>query len=487
MSVENNSVRSIDGLNTLFCDTINVVESIEIDGDNGNNNQLLSSNGTKTLWSDLTDLLNNLTVSAPLSFVSGTFYDGGVARAIQIADDAIANAKLANSTISGKELGTNLDNLTISAPLALSSGTTYNGAAAKTLSLSTADLTINAPLTLNSGTTYNGITAKTLDISNIANSDLSNSTISGISLGGSLATLNFDAPLSNFDYNGGTARTITIADDAIGNVKLDNSTISGKELGTNLADLELYYGLEFLSGATYNGGTARTINTKFKSGGNIDADANGLFITNQIVTIGATGVALGATATNIDMSGGDIEDAVVIGSDLIDEDNVFLPANVYYIGSGIYHMPFNAGIFHPNDDHGTANYAISDSGAKINGRGIIMSTSLELCGFADIPRGWSATGSMIDVRDSGGNVLSSSIPSYNIEKVFTYRIEGGSPAKIPDAVPLYTGSGVSVGAEHAFSGDVSVAAAVAETLLIVVNMTSSTHFIGGGYITITPP
>ena len=466
MSVENNTVRSIDGLNTLFCDTINVVESIEIDGDNGNNNQLLSSNGTKTLWSDLTDLLNNLTVSAPLSFVSGTFYDGSVARAIQIADDAIANAKLANSTISGKELGTNLDNLTISAPLALSSGTTYNGAAAKTLSLSTADLTINAPLTLNSGTTYNGITAKTLDISNIANSDLSNSTISGISLGGSLATLNFDAPLSNFDYNGGTARTITIADDAIGNVKLDNSTISGVELGSNLANLTGGSGITMTA---YNGATARSI-----------------ALTQNTITIGATGVALGATATNIDMSGGNIEDAVVIGSDLIDEDNVFLPANVYKVGSA-FHMPFNAGVFHPNDDHGTANYAISDSGAKINGRGIILSTSLELCGFADIPRGWSATGSMIDVRDSGGNVLSSSIPSYNIERVFTYRIEGGSPAKIPDAVPLYTGSGVSVGAEHAFSGDVSVAAAVAETLLIVVNMTSSTHFIGGGYITITPP
>ena len=466
MSVENNTIRSIDGLNTLFCDTINVVESIEIDGDNGNNNQLLSSNGTKTLWSDLTDLLNNLTVSAPLSFVSGTFYDGSVARAIQIADDAIANAKLANSTISGKELGTNLDNLTISAPLALSSGTTYNGAAAKTLSLATADLTINAPLTLNSGTTYNGITAKTLDISNIANSDLSNSTISGISLGGSLATLNFDAPLSNFDYNGGTARTITIADDAIGNVKLDNSTISGVELGSNLANLTGGSGITMTA---YNGATARSI-----------------ALTQNTITIGATGVALGATATNIDMSGGNIEDAVVIGSDLIDEDNVFLPANVYKVGSA-FHMPFNAGVFHPNDDHGTANYAISDSGAKINGRGIILSTSLELCGFADIPRGWSATGSMIDVRDSGGNVLSSSIPSYNIERVFTYRIEGGSPAKIPDAVPLYTGSGVSVGAEHAFSGDVSVAAAVAETLLIIVNMASSTHFIGGGYITITPP
>ena len=475
MSVENNSARSIDGLNTISVDVINVVDSIEINGDNGIENQLLSSTGTTTIWKSLADLLLNLTATAPLSFVSGTNYNGSVARALTIADGTIANVKLANSTISGKELGTNLETLNFDAPL---SNLDYNGGTARTITIAD-DAIGNAKLdnstisgielgsnlaNLSGGsgitmTAYNGATARSIA--------LTENSISGIALGSNLATLNFDAPLSNFDYNGGTTRTITIADDAIGNVKLDNSTISGIELGSNLANLTGGSGITMTA---YNGATARSI-----------------ALTQNTITIGATAVALGATATNIDMSGGNIEDAVVIGTDLIDEDNVFLPANVYYIGSGIYHMPFNAGIFHPNDDHGTANYAISDSGAKINGRGIIMSTSLELCGFATIPRGWSATGSMIDVRDSGGNILSSSIPSYNIEKVFTYRIEGGSPAKIPDSVPLYSGSGVSVGTEHAFSGDVSVAAAIAETLLIVVNMTSSTHFIGGGYITITPP
>ena len=53
MSVENNSLRTIDGINTLSCDVINITESIEIDGDNGNNNQLLTSDGTRTLWRDL--------------------------------------------------------------------------------------------------------------------------------------------------------------------------------------------------------------------------------------------------------------------------------------------------------------------------------------------------------------------------------------------------------------------------------------------------
>ena len=53
-----------------------------------------------------------------------------------IANGGIANAKLANSTISGKALGTNLDNLTVDdSTLNLDSGTTYNGAAARIISI----------------------------------------------------------------------------------------------------------------------------------------------------------------------------------------------------------------------------------------------------------------------------------------------------------------------------------------------------------------
>jgi hypothetical protein len=49
---------------------------------------------------------------------------------------AIPNTSLANSTISGKALGTNLDDLTVdNATLQLDSGTTYNGSAAKTISV----------------------------------------------------------------------------------------------------------------------------------------------------------------------------------------------------------------------------------------------------------------------------------------------------------------------------------------------------------------
>ena len=50
--------------------------------------------------------------------------------------NAIPNSSLANSTISGKALGTNLDDLTVDgATLQLNTGTTYNGGAARTISI----------------------------------------------------------------------------------------------------------------------------------------------------------------------------------------------------------------------------------------------------------------------------------------------------------------------------------------------------------------
>ena len=109
MSVENNQSRTIDGLNTLFCDVINIVESIEINGDNGEPNQIILSNGTRIDWGNISDLIQNLSVSSPLSFVSGTNYNGSVAREIQISN--IPNSVLQNSTISGIALGSQLAQL----------------------------------------------------------------------------------------------------------------------------------------------------------------------------------------------------------------------------------------------------------------------------------------------------------------------------------------------------------------------------------------
>ena len=238
MSIENNQRRTIDGLNTLFCDTINVVESIELNGDNGNPNQIIRSDGTNSIWASISDLLASLSLSSPLSYTSGSTYNGETARVLQISN--IPNATLQNSTISGKALGTNLDTITFTAPL---TATTYKGDTTPTITIADGD---------------------------IGNAKLANSTISGKALGTDLSSVGLYFGLEFVDgstgYNGTTTRTINTKFKSGGGISADSgglfltaNTISGIALGSNLNNLTAGDGLELDSGSTYNGATARTI------------------------------------------------------------------------------------------------------------------------------------------------------------------------------------------------------------------------------------
>lgn len=532
MSVENNSLRTIDGLNTLFCDTINVVESIEIDGDNGNNNQLLSSDGTKTLWKDLTDLLQNLTVSAPLSFVSGSFYDGAVARAIQIADGAIANGKLANSTISGKQLGTNLETLSFGDGI-VAIGGNYNGGSVVGLSVLRK---LGGGITVDS----NGVS-------------LTNSTISGKELGTNLETLNFDAPLSNLDYNGGTARTITIADGAIGNAKLDNSTISGKELGTNLENLHIGNGLlgvdltDASSTTEYRGDVNVGIAVNPKGGGGLSTDGSGVFLTNNTISgivLGGTltslladsplsfvsgtnytgtiqrslqissipnnklanstisGIALGSNLQNLELyfglqflsgttyNGGTsrtIQTHLKTGGGLSQDGNGITLTDVYKtisdrvhfvdtgVGSERYIFVINAGDWRVNDDSSFYNISIDDEINKVTGRARTMNSSIEAMAVITLPQGWTPTGILVDNRDSGGSDEPEQLDVYKV------RNWGGANGTVTDLV-----GSVTTGTERNFTS--SYGAADSEfSLLIKVHLNATTDFLGGGYIVLTAP
>ena len=114
---------------------------------------------------------------------------------------SIANAKLANSTISGVSLGSNLNALTVDdSSIELNSGTTFNGSAARTISIKDSGVT-NAMLA-----------------GSIANSKLSNSAISiagsSTSLGGSISAATIAAAidsetmtLTNTTINGGAYTT----------------------------------------------------------------------------------------------------------------------------------------------------------------------------------------------------------------------------------------------------------------------------------------
>ena len=75
------------------------------------------------------------------------------------------------------------------------------------------------------------------------------------------------------------------------------------------------------------------------------------------------------------MGTGTIEDAVLEDCNILDDTNKVLPPNVYNNG-GQYVMPFDAGIFLPNDDSTYYNYCLEDDGSKTTGRGNIKSISL---------------------------------------------------------------------------------------------------------------
>ena len=403
MSVENNSARSIDGLNRIVCDIIDVSESIQIDGDNGDPNQIITSDGTESKWSSISELLQNLTISSPLSFVSGSNYNGSVAREIQIADGAIGNVKLEHSTISGKSLGTNLSTATFSAPL---TATTFNGSSDSSISIADGDIEIS---------------------------------------------------------------------------KLEENTISGIDLGEDLENLNVSgYGLSI--GGAYNGNTARTLQLAIDPYGGLTADAGGLKMTNTTTTLGNTTLTLGGTSADLDMGGGDIDDAVITDSNLLDTANKVLPSNVFNNG-GQYVLPFDAGIFHPNDDSSYYNYCLDDDGSKTSGRGMIKTASLEVLGVVRIPRGWTATGSFLDIRDSSGNVISYSAPTYDVYKIQTSK-SGGT---IDSRVHLSGMMGDSINTENTFSGAQTFTGVYNYALLIDIHMSSTSHFIGGGYILLNAP
>ena len=526
MSVENNSARSIDGLNTLSCDVINITESIEIDGDNGNNNQLLTSDGTRTLWRDLSALLAQLTVSGPLSFVAGAFYDGSVARAIQIADGAIGNVKLEHSTISGVALGSSLNQLTLSTPLSYQSGADYDGGTARTIEIGNiansklqnstisgislgsdlTNLSLSSPLSYTAGTNYNGGTARTLQISNIPNTTLQNSTISGKALGTNLGNLTFGNGLLAIDdgasevstYNGSGFVGFSVEPKAGGGITVDtdglsltNDTISGRSLGTSLNQLTLSTPLSFNTGADYDGGTARTIqigniaNSKLQnstiSGVSLGSNLQNLDLYYGLQFLSGTSYN-GGTArtlqTHLKTDGGLTQDGNGIR---IDDLHSTVSDRLFYedtgVGSERWLFIINSGDWRPNDDSSFYNISIDDDINRMTGRGRTMNSSLEAMGVFTIPQGWTPTGIFVDVRDSSGNAEPETLNVYKVRNWNGVNSVSGPTIMLLNSTTNF---------ERTFAG--SYGASTSQfSLLVKVHLNSSIDYIGGGYIVLTPP
>ena len=193
-----------------------------------------------------------------------TTYQAGTGISIDTSTDPdtincsnIPNSALANSTISGISLGSNLANLTAGTNISFDVGTTYNGSTAITISATDTDTGIT-DLNEGDGINITSISATEKTIS--ANIDSNTLEFKTDTLGApepkeiAVKKVPNDLTFTGFrtgTYNGGGVLTIDLDD--IPNTALTNSTISGKELGTNLSNLVAGTNITFSVGTTYDG------------------------------------------------------------------------------------------------------------------------------------------------------------------------------------------------------------------------------------------
>ena len=218
----------------------------------------------------------------------------------------ISNAQLANSSVTYNGVTVALGasgTITAASPNALTIGTglsggSYDGSTPVTIAIDSTVATLTGSQTL----TNKSMSGATNTFSNIPNSALSNYTISGVALGGTLFPLTIGTGLSGGSYDG--SGNVTVAIDST------VATLTGTQTLTNKS----------ISGST---------NTLT----NIPNSA----LTNSSVTIGTTNIALGGTATTL--SG---LTSITLTQDPVSDLQVATKQYVDSIASGLnYHQPVN--------------------------------------------------------------------------------------------------------------------------------------------------
>jgi hypothetical protein len=209
---------SLTGLNESEFSSISVSNQIRlgISANNGDDGQFVKSDGENASWSDIssTDVLQQGTGISIDTTTSPDTISTNV-KSLVLSGTAVQDTpQTFNPNADGGS-----QTITIN-----DTNTTYQGSATIDIDTSTDpdtisclkvphQLTASTPLTLTGG--YDGSSARSLTISNIANSDLQNSTISGVALGGNLANLTQGTNItfsSGTTYNGSSAITINSTD-----------------------------------------------------------------------------------------------------------------------------------------------------------------------------------------------------------------------------------------------------------------------------------
>ncbi len=166
MSVSNNAQRTIDGQNTLFCDSIEVNEEIILNGDNGVDGAIIKSDGVNARWALLSSLL--------------------------VAGNGI--------NITGTTISTDLENLTAGTNIAMASidglETTYDGSKAITIA--------------SANTEYTAGTGLQLSVGNEFSTNLSSFTVNGTAYNG---TSNVSITTPNTEYTAGTGLSLSVGNE----------------------------------------------------------------------------------------------------------------------------------------------------------------------------------------------------------------------------------------------------------------------------------
>ena len=279
----------------------------------------------------------------------------------QIDAGEIAIAKLAASTISGKSLGANLDNLTDGNGIADFS---YNGSGTATIAI---DLASNKGLEFD-GSAALGVKVKS-NAGIVMNSDgiavdadpdsfsvgaggiQLAANVAGNGLGLSSGVLSVGVDGSSVELSSDALRvkalgvTNAMLAGSIANAKLANSTISGKALGANLDALAVDdSSIEYSAGSAFNGSAASTIRVKALGVTNamLAGSIANAKLANSSITVGAGQVALGGTLSGQNIAAAlnsDLGGAFTIGSQADDlatfKGPVTIEGNLTVLGSSV--------------------------------------------------------------------------------------------------------------------------------------------------------
>ena len=453
---------SITGMKTGNFTDMNIQGSIRVGNDlnPGTVGQVLISNGqdTATVWGTNSAVVPNaLAMGTNLSLASGNpSWDGGIV-------DTINATSITYTASSGM-------NLIGTAFLTDNDGTTINnsgGTGAQNQVLKVPNvLTAGTNITYSSGTTYDGSAAITI---NATDTDTTYSAGNGIDLTGT--TFSTDNDGTTINNTGGTGAQNQV-------LKVPNALTAGTAI-------------QFVGGsgpvASYSGDDATTINctitdTTYQGGDNItiDTTTNPDTIDLDPALTGMTGITYsGAGGNNLTGGGGAGGETVCTYLDLTSATNLFaqtLPDNVYETSPAVYKLAFSQGIWKPNDDNSYYNYAIEDdfTSVLVAGRGKVMTSSLELQGFINVPNGWRAPKIFVDVRGSTGYQVSQTITMYEVKT--------WSASNPISSTYVYLGGSTS---NTEYTLTTTMDGQIDNALWVEASMSSTAYYIAGGYLVLT--